>query len=199
MGLRIRLLDSLAGGIDVDLGLDSGSGSSNGCVPSINSDVSVVRDVSSVSPSILSVVDKDVASSTVSDKSDNSSDVFENSQDVHVSDALNVSESDMEINPDVPTVRDMAGRDVLKKEILADDSLRTCRDLANKELNGYKWSDGVLIHSITEKDNYPVDRIVLPTTRRCQAPKLAHDKTAHVGVRGTRKLIGRRFTWPGLH
>ncbi len=71
--------------------------------------------------------------------------------------------------------------------------------MANKELNGYKWSDVVLIHSIIEKDNYPVDRIVLPTTRRCQALKLAHDKTAHVGVRGMRKRIGRRFTWPGLH
>ncbi len=128
VGLRDVSPDSLAGGIDVDLGLDSGSGNS----------------------SVLSI----------------NSDGFEKTQDVRVSDALNVSESDMEINPDVPTV---AGRDVLKKEILADDSLRACRDLANKELNWYKWSDGVLIHSIIEKDNYPVDRIVLPTTRRCQA------------------------------
>ncbi len=28
---------------------------------------------------------------------------------------------------------------------------------------------------------------------------LAHDKSAHVGVRGMRRLLGKRFTWPGLH
>ena len=88
---------------------------------------------------------------------------------------------------------------MLKKETLDDESLNTCRDLADRKINGYSWKDGVLIHSIVDIDNSVVDRIVLPVGRRCHAMSLAHDKSAHVGVRGMRRLLGKRFTWPGLH
>ncbi len=100
---------------------------------------------------------------------------------------------------DVPVLKEEAGRDVLKKEMLVDESLKACRDLADRKLNGYSWRDGVLIHSIVDIDNSVVDRIVLPVGRRCHAMSLAHYKSAHVGVSGMRRLLGKRFTWPGLH
>ncbi len=45
----------------------------------------------------------------------------------------------------------------------------------------------------------PVTRIVVPTVFRSKLHSLAHDKTAHVGVRGMRSVLGKRFTWPGIH
>ncbi len=72
--------------------------------------------------------------------------------------------------------------------------------LASKKLNGYSYNDnGVLIHTVTDDLSNAHARIVLPVSKRQGALVLAHDKTAHVGVRGMRKLLSSRFVWPGVH
>ncbi len=80
-----------------------------------------------------------------------------------------------------------------------DPSLSNFRDLADRNLNGYTWKDGLLMHVSLDPDNTEIQRIVLPKCRRQNVLRLAHDNTAHVGCRGMRKIIGQRFTWPGVY
>jgi len=88
----------------------------------------------------------------------------------------------------------------LISEVNSDDSLEPMRRLAKDNLRGYAYNEnGVLTHTITSPQDTLCTRIVLPLPRRRAALVLAHDKTAHVGVRGMRKLIGSRFVWPGIH
>ncbi len=88
----------------------------------------------------------------------------------------------------------------LNREVESDDSLTSVRMLASKKLNGYSYNDnGVLIHTVTDDLSNAHARIVLPVSKRQGALVLAHDKTAHVGVRGMRKLLSSRFVWPGVH
>ncbi len=140
-----------------------------------------------------------MSSSIVSVDASNSEGVIVDLQSVHECDDLDDVASDVCGSLNVLVLKEAAGRDVLKKEMLDDESLKTCRDLADRKINGYSWRDGVLIHSIVDIDNSVVDRFVLPVSRRCHVMSLAHDKSAHVGVRGMRRLLGKRFTWPGLH
>ncbi len=58
--------------------------------------------------------------------------------------------------------------------------------------------DGLLFHTCLV-DDVPVESVVVPTVFRDRLLVLAHDKTAHVGVRGMRSVLGRKFTWPGIH
>ncbi len=127
-------------------------------------------------------VDRDVSSSIVSVDASNSVGVIVDLQSVHECDDLDNVASDVCGSLDVPVLKKEAGRDVLKKETLDDESLKTCRDLADRKINGYSWRDGFLIHSIVDIDNSVVDRIVLPVSRRCHVMSLAHDKSAHVSV-----------------
>ncbi len=195
-------VDGSVGNVDGSVGnVDGSVGNvvSDGNDVSVSNDVSVDRDVSCSSPVVESVVDGDVSSSIVSVDASNSEGVIVDLQSVHECDDLDNVALDVCGSLDVPVLKEEAGRDVLKKEMLVDESLKACRDLADRKLNGYSWRDCVLIHSIVDIDNSVVDRIVLPVGRRCHAMSLAHDKSAHVGVRGMRRLLGKRFTWPGLH
>ncbi len=90
------------------------------------------------------------------------------------------------------------GVDSLKQALAVDESLSKHRDLGNKDLNGYSYKDGLLVHTVLMDDS-PVTRIVVPKCYRDKILTLAHDKSSHNGVRGMRSLIGRRFTWPNVH
>ena len=67
--------------------------------------------------------------------------------------------------------------------------------LAEECKAGYAWHNGLLVHSVQDEDDRIWIRIVLPKCRRRKILELAHDKTAHVGVK---KIINSRFVWPGL-
>ncbi len=95
-----------------------------------------------------------------------------------------VSHHDLDLGCPLP--RDLTSSDLLIEEVRNDVSLVNCRALADKNLNGYQWKEGL-------------KRVVLPKCRRLNVLKLAHDKTAHIGSKGIRKLIGQRFTWPGVY
>ncbi len=91
--------------------------------------MSVDRDVSSSSPVVESVVDRDVPSSIVSVDASNSEGVIVDLQSVHECDDLDNVASDVCGSLDVLVLKEEAGRDVLEKETLDDESLKTCRDL----------------------------------------------------------------------
>ena len=81
-----------------------------------------------------------------------------------------------------------------------DFSLNTIRELANQQLRGYAYLDGVLIHSNCTDTLSPVCRVVLPTPRRPVALKLAHnsDFGGHCGVKRTLKRLYPSVTWPNI-
>ncbi len=81
---------------------------------------------------------------------------------------------------------------------MADESLSKFRDLGENNINGYSFKNGLLLHTVLVNDS-PVSRIVVPTVFRNKELSLTHDKTAHVGVRGMRNVLGKSFTWPGVH
>ncbi len=132
--------------------------SSIGTVDVDSSDVTVVGS-GHVSSNEDSVVDRIVDSLGVCSSS-NISDVIGNNHCVCESgtgvDVVVLPECDI---LDCPPLHKEAGRDALKKEVLNDDTLKQCRDLADKNLNGYSWSEGVLMYSVLErsvKDKIPV-------------------------------------------
>ncbi len=97
-----------------------------------------------------------------------------------------------------PQTCELGGVDVLTQAVNCDESLIAQRNLADNNLNGYSYSDSVLTHTVLVNDS-PVDRIVVPKCLRLNILTLAHDKSSHIGVRGMRNMIDKRFTWPGIH
>ena len=76
---------------------------------------------------------------------------------------------------------------LLISQQLADPSLKTVHQLADKQERGYAYLDGVLINlEQTELDN-PIRQVVLPTLRRLSSIQLAHDSDlgGHCGVKRT--------------
>ena len=67
-----------------------------------------------------------------------------------------------------------------------------------KKEDGYVWKDGLLFHEVVDDTGQRVPRLVLPGGRRKKALRLAHENSGHVGVRGMRKLLNGRFSWPGM-
>ncbi len=55
------------------------------------------------------------------------------------------------------------------------------------------------MHASVDALNNECTKIVLPHSKRAKALKLAHENTAHVGVRVMRRILGARFVWPGIH
>ena len=49
-----------------------------------------------------------------------------------------------------------------------------------------------------DNDLQPMDRLVLPRSRRQFVLKLAHDHTGHFSTKKVKDLINSRFTWPRL-
>lgn len=97
-----------------------------------------------------------------------------------------------------PTLSDKVDVEALKQEMKDDDSLKTCRELADKCKLGYRWSDGLLYNDVVDDDGKVVARLVLPKLRRNKVLTLAHENGGHVGCKKMRQVIGLRFTWPGV-
>ncbi len=117
--------------------------------------------------------------------------------DVSVGVASDTDEGLVDLGCPLPT--DVSGCSVLIAQIQIDESLSSCRELATKGLNSYKWSKGLLLHRIVDEMDVCVDRIVVPGARRKKVLGLAHDRCGHTGVRGMRRLLQPKFTWPGIH
>ncbi len=113
-----------------------------------------------------------------------------------------VGESDVSeglVDLGCPLPVDISEVSVLKGQINDDESLTGCRELASKGMNGYKWLDGLLFHRVVDDVGASVDRLVVPGARRQKVLELAHDRCDHTGVRGMRRLLQPKFTWPGIH
>ncbi len=83
------------------------------------------------------------------------------------SDSSDSSVDELQLAPPVLAVHD------LKSALVADESLSKFRDLGEKNLNGYSFKDGLLVHTVL-LNNSPVSRIVVPTVVKCNA--LSHSR-----------------------
>ncbi len=54
----------------------------------------------------------------------------------------------------------------LKKEIQEDESLKHCRELGERKLNGFVWRSDLLFHEEEDCTGSRVCRLVLPKVRR---------------------------------
>ena len=95
---------------------------------------------------------------------------------------------------------DCSDRATLIKQQHADTSLATVQQLADKQMRGYEYVNGLLVHCDVTKDNTPVRQIVLPQQRRHIALKLAHngDLGGHRSVKRTLQCLYPCVTWPNV-
>ncbi len=73
-----------------------------------------------------------------------------------------------------PTLVDESDVKLLKKEVMEDDSLKSCRKLGDIKRNGYVWKDGLLFHEMVDETDQTLCRLVLPRPRRQKILRLAH-------------------------
>ena len=89
-------------------------------------------------------------------------------------------------------------KETFKQAQEQDKSLSKVRYLADKEMSGYGYKEGLIIRKFKGKDNQ--SSIVVPSSLRMEVLKLAHDSVfaGHLGITATKKTLMSRFTWPGV-
>ena len=80
----------------------------------------------------------------------------------------------------------------LKKQTLLDESLETCRKLAEDNRQGYLCKDNVLMRSRMNDIGEQVVQIVLPKSHRDRILTLSHEKCGHFGHRSWPKTRDKR-------
>ncbi len=96
----------------------------------------------------------------------------------------------------LPKVRECSDTDLLRKELLEDDTLAKLRSLGNQRARGYHWEEGIWYHRTSDFDEGVVDRIVLPKCRHKKVLQIAHEGTGHLSTKKVRDILHSRFTWP---
>ena len=86
----------------------------------------------------------------------------------------------------------------LVKEVRVDPSLKSWRELAHKEEEGFSWQDDLLYQAVSTHTLELVHLLVLPVKFRGRVLSLAHERGGHLGARKVKALIRQRFTWPGM-
>ncbi len=160
---------------------------------SLAAETAAQRDRDAVPPVSLESIDEVMSEVQVEED-----EVAEVARDVvEVDDSLGSAEAEVQCSFGSPSLVDDPDVEKLKVEMVADDSLGHCRDLADTKKMGYSWGGGLLYHTIVDGDSEK-KRLVLPKSRRAKVLELAHDRTGHVGIKKMRALINSRFVWPGI-
>jgi len=91
-----------------------------------------------------------------------------------------------------------ASADVLKLEQQNDKSLAHCWSLARRSEAGYFTRDCILYRH-ERILNHEYEQLCLPSTRRAQAIKLAHETFGgHLSAKKTKARLKLSFTWPTI-
>ena len=81
----------------------------------------------------------------------------------------------------------------LKKQTRIDESLQTCRKLAEDNKQGYFCKDSVLMRSRMNDIGEQIVQIVVPKSHRDRILTLSHEKCGHFGHKKMLVLIKRSF------
>ena len=99
---------------------------------------------------------------------------------------------------EIPPVLKGGTRDKVVAATKADPSLKSVRELARQEKDGYYWHKGLVLRAVRNHMGEVVDLVVVPKELRHDLMVLAHDKCGHIGVKKARLMMARHFWWPGV-
>ena len=89
-------------------------------------------------------------------------------------------------------------RDELVKALHEDHSLHSIRKLADREENGYKWEEGLLMKYQLDPLGKLCRKMCVPKPFRDKCMVLAHDQFGHRGKNKVAQDLARLFYWPSL-
>ena len=108
-------------------------------------------------------------------------------------------ESKEKVDLVIPPVKPgTSSRAELVREVKADPSLQTWRDLADREEQGFCWQDDLMYQAVSTHTLEVVHLMMLPVKFRSRVMTLAHERSGHLGARKVKALIRQRFVWPGM-
>ena len=86
----------------------------------------------------------------------------------------------------------------LREESLTDEGLKTMRELANNNQQGYSWKSGLIIRERLDDLGRVKTQICIPTSQRQKLMTLAHEKFGHLSRKLVVQHITKSFYWPTL-
>ena len=91
-------------------------------------------------------------------------------------------------------------RTLLMEQQKKDKSLAMVTRMADRNENGYKYEEGLVVHIEVDELGTAWTRIVMPKCRRQSILALARSNSmgGHFGVKKTTARVRKHFTWPGL-
>ncbi len=85
-----------------------------------------------------------------------------------------------------------------RKETELDPTLKVRRGLAGKNLQGYRWKNGVVVQNKKVDWEEFKEVVAVPVSFRSKIMNIAHDKTGHLGSEKVWMMVKKRFAWPGM-
>ena len=116
-------------------------------------------------------------------------------------DSVVVSSSELELNQLAEGIGPMGeGSDGkrFRECVLADESLKTWRELGKRNERGFKWEKELLLKGMYVSWEEFVDVIVVPEKFRKRILVMGHEKCGHLGGEKVARLVGKHFIWPGM-
>ena len=91
-------------------------------------------------------------------------------------------------------------RTLLMEQQKKDESLAMVTRMADRNENGYKYEEGLVVHIEVDELGTAWTRVVMPKCRHQSILALAHSNPmgGHFGVKRTTAQVRKHFTWPGL-
>ncbi len=91
-------------------------------------------------------------------------------------------------------------RTLLMEEQKKDESLAMVTRMADRNENGYKYEEVLVVHFEVDQLGTAWTRVVMPKCRHQSILALAHSNPmgGHFGVKRTNARVRKHFTWPGL-
>ncbi len=116
-------------------------------------------------------------------------------------DSVSVDSSESELSKmagEVGPMREGSDGGEFRQCVRSDESLRTWRELGEREERGFKWDKGLLLKGMYVSWEEFVDVIVVLREFRGRILEMAHERSGHLGGEKVARLVGRYFLWPGM-
>jgi len=80
-----------------------------------------------------------------------------------------------------------------------DETLKAVRQLADKQLNGYEWDEGLAFKYTLDQLGNVAKRLCVPKSLRGKCLEIAHERSDHLGKNKVGKELAKTFYWPSLY
>jgi len=80
-----------------------------------------------------------------------------------------------------------------------DETLKAARRLADREMNGYLWDEGLLFRHTLDQLGNVCKRLCVPKTLRPKCLIMAHERAGHLGKNKVGKSLSKWFHWPIMY